>query len=131
MTVPTDPEYTSRMEITLQLPEDVAQHLAVRWKDLPRTALESLALEGYRSGALTQSQVRRLLGFQTRMEVDGFLKEHGAYLEYTLEDLDREAESSRRVWERRQAELEGGAKKPTLIGALLGRDAERKKKPRP
>jgi len=98
------------MEITLQLPEDVAQHLADRWKDVPRAALESLALEGYRSGALTQSQVRRLLGFQTRMEVDGFLKEHGAYLEYTLEDLDREAEGSRRVWEQRRAELEGSAK---------------------
>jgi hypothetical protein len=97
------------MEITLQLPEDVAEHLAERWKDVPRAALESLALEGYRSGVLTQAQVRRLLGFETRMEVDGFLKEHGAYLEYTLEDLDREAESSRRVWGQRQAELEGRA----------------------
>jgi hypothetical protein len=34
------------MEITLQSPEDVAQHLADRWKDVPRAALESLALEG-------------------------------------------------------------------------------------
>jgi DNA polymerase III psi subunit len=91
------------MEITLQLPEDVAEHLAARWKDLPRRVLESLALEGYRSGALTQSQVRRLLGFQTRMEVDGFLKQHGVYLEYTLDDLDCEAERSRRVWQQRQA----------------------------
>jgi hypothetical protein len=97
------------MEITLELPEDVAQHLTAHWRDLPRAALESLALEGYRSGALTQSHVRRMLGFQTRMEVDGFLKEHGVYLEYTLEDLDREAESSRRVW-RRQAEWADEAK---------------------
>jgi hypothetical protein len=95
------------MEIMLQLPEDVAQHLAAQWRDLPRAALEILALEGYRSGALTQSQLRRMLGFQTRMEVDGFLKEHGVYLEYTLEDLDREAESSRRVWQKPQAELAG------------------------
>ena len=51
------------MEIMVQLPEDVAKHLAARWQDLPRAALESLALEGYRSGALTQSQVRRILGF--------------------------------------------------------------------
>ena len=101
--------YTSRMEIMLQLPEDVAQHLAAQWRDLPRAALESLALEGYRSGALTQSQLRRMLGFQTRMEVDGFLKEHGVHLEYTLEDLDREAESSRRAWQKRQAELAGEA----------------------
>ena len=79
--------------------------MTAQWRDLARAALESLALEGYRSGALTQSQVRPMLGFQTRMEVDGFLKEHSVYLEYTLEDLDREAESSRRVWRRRQAEL--------------------------
>ena len=106
---PTNSGYTSRMEIMLQLPEDVAQHLAAQWRDLPRAALESLALEGYRSGALTQSQLRRMLGFQTRMEVDGFLKEHGIYLEYTLEDLDREAEGSRRAWQKRQAELAGEA----------------------
>jgi hypothetical protein len=29
------------------------------------------------------------------MQVDGFLKEHGLYLDYTLEDLDRETEISR------------------------------------
>jgi hypothetical protein len=98
------------MEITVQLPEDVAKHLAARWQNLPRAALESLALEGYRSGALTQSQVRRMLGLQTRMEVDGFLKDHGVNLEYTVEDLDREAASSRPVCERRQMELAGEAK---------------------
>jgi len=95
------------MEIILQLPEDVARHLASRWQDLPRAALESLALESYRSGLLTQAELRRMLGFQTRMEVDGFLKDHGVYLEYDLEDLDREAQSSRPVWEKRQSELAG------------------------
>lgn len=97
------------MDIVLQLPEDLAAHLATRWQDLPRAALESLALEGYRTGALTQSQVRRMLGFRTRMEVDGFLKDHGVDLEYTVEDLDREAAHSRSVWEHRQPELAGGA----------------------
>jgi len=43
-----------------------------------------------------------MLGFQTRREVDGFLKEHGVNLEYTVEGLDREAASSRPVWERGQ-----------------------------
>jgi hypothetical protein len=41
------------MQITLDLPEDIAQELESRWKDLPRAALESLALEAYRSHALT------------------------------------------------------------------------------
>ena len=67
------------MQITLELPEDIAQGLGSRWKDLPRAALESLALEAYRSHALTAAQLRRLLGFETRMQVDAFLKEHEVY----------------------------------------------------
>ncbi len=29
------------------------------------------------------------------MQVDGFLKEHGVYFDYTLEDLDQDTETSR------------------------------------
>jgi hypothetical protein len=83
------------MQITLELPDDVAQGLEAQVKNLPRALLESFAVEGYRSGKLTEEQVRRILGFGTRIQVDGFLKEHGVYLEYTLEDLDRETETSR------------------------------------
>lgn len=85
------------MEITLRLPEDVAEVLAGKWQDLPRAALESLALEGYRAGALTQAQVRSLLGFGSLVEVDGFLKQHGVYLEYTLSELERDTANSRRA----------------------------------
>ena len=41
------------MQITIELPEDIAERLESTWKDLPRAALESLALEAYRSRALT------------------------------------------------------------------------------
>ena len=78
------------MQIALELPEDIARGLEAKWKDLPRAALESLALEGYRSHALTEEQIRRLLGYETRMEVHGFLKEHGVYLHYTLADLEQD-----------------------------------------
>jgi len=79
------------MQITLEVPDEIAEGL----KDLPRALLESFALEGYRSGTLTEEQVRRILGYGTRMQVDGFLKAHGVYWDYTLEDLDRETETSR------------------------------------
>ena len=62
------------MQITIELPEDIAVGLESKWKDLPRAALESLALEAYRSHALTAAQLRRLLAFETRMQVDAFLK---------------------------------------------------------
>jgi hypothetical protein len=89
------------MEITLNLPEDIARGLEAKWKDLPRAALESLALEAYRSGALTTAQVRRLLGFETRYELDGFLKRHRVYLNYSVDDLERDTEVSRQFSNRR------------------------------
>jgi hypothetical protein len=79
------------MQITLELPDK----LAGESNDLPRALLESFALEGYRSGKLTEEQVRKILGYGTRMQVHGFLKEHGVYLASTLEDLDRDTETSR------------------------------------
>ncbi len=82
--------------ITLQLPDDIAHGLGAKWKDLPRAALESVALEGYRSGALTAAQVRRLLGFETRYELDGFFKQHKVY-DYNLEELQSDRETLRRL----------------------------------
>lgn len=74
--------YTHSMVVQVQLPDDIARSLAGRADDLPRVLLESAALEGYRSGRLTDAQVRRMLGFGTRMEVDAFLKEHEVWLQY-------------------------------------------------
>jgi uncharacterized protein UPF0175 len=91
--------------ITVQLPEDIAQRLETRWKDLPGAALESLALEAYRSEILTTAELRQLLGYETGYALDGFLKEHGVYLEYTPEELEREAENSRRLSRLQQEEL--------------------------
>src|SRR5260370_38892705 len=70
----------SAMQITVELPEDIARHLAADARSLSRVAIEALAIEGVRSGKLSTGQARRLLGFNTRMQVDGFLKEHGVLL---------------------------------------------------
>jgi hypothetical protein len=58
--------------ITLNLPEDIAKELAKQEGDLSRAALESLALEGYRAGHLSEEQVRRMLGFDSRFDVHAF-----------------------------------------------------------
>ena len=84
------------MQITLELPEDIAQGLGSRWKDLPRAALESLALEAYRTQALTMAQLRRLLGFETRMQVDAFLKAHEVY-DFTAADFEQDRETLRQL----------------------------------
>ncbi|MGA2116638.1 MAG: UPF0175 family protein [Bryobacteraceae bacterium] len=84
------------MQITLELPEDIAQGLESRWKDLPRAALESFALEAYRSHVLTAAQFRRLLGFEARMQVDAFLKEHEVY-DFTVTDFEQDRNTLREV----------------------------------
>ncbi len=73
------------MQITVELPDDIARHT-----DPGREALEALAIEGYRSEKLTHHQAARLLGL-TRFEFDGFLKDRNIYDHaYSIEDLDRD-----------------------------------------
>jgi hypothetical protein len=75
------------MQVTVQLPDDLAQRA-----NPVREALEAFAVEGYRSGALTKPQVRELLGFETRYELDGFLKAHGVWERaYSIQDLEKDA----------------------------------------
>lgn len=58
--------------------------------DLSRRALEALALEEFKSGRITKPELRRLLGFGTRYRLDGFLKSHDVYEDYTIEDFERD-----------------------------------------
>jgi hypothetical protein len=84
------------MQITIELSEDIAVGLESKWQDLPRAALESLALEAYRSHTLTAAQLRRLLVFETRMQVDAFLKEHEVF-DYSSADFEQDRETLREL----------------------------------
>jgi hypothetical protein len=88
------------MRITLELPEDIAAGLGFKWKDLPRAVLESLAFEAYRSQALTGAQLRRLLGFETGMQLDTFLKDPDVY-DFTAADFEQDQETLRDLLIRR------------------------------
>ena len=83
----------------LNIPDDIAARLQPNDGDISRRLLEMAALEGYRSGELTAYQVQQMLGLQTRMEVDDFLKRHEVYPGYSDEELAHEAETSRRIKE--------------------------------
>ena len=65
----------------LCIPEDIAAQPAPQG-DLSRVALEGLAIEAYREGKLSAGQMRRLLGYRTRVQVQALLKEHGVFLHY-------------------------------------------------
>jgi len=82
------------MQVTVEIPDDVARILAPQGQDPARATLEAVAIEGYRSGALTAYQVRRLLGFETRYELDGFLKAHNVWEQaYDLADLEQDRQT--------------------------------------
>ena len=85
------------MQFTLDLPDELSAALAASPQDLPRAALEAIALEAYRERKLTTAQIRRLLGFDSRYELDGFLKQHEVWLEYTWQDLEHDRETHDRL----------------------------------
>jgi Uncharacterised protein family (UPF0175) len=95
------------MAVTIQLPEDIECRLEEQWGNLPRHALEALAIQGYRTGVLSRSQVRRTLGFETRAEVDEFMKRAGIAFDYTIDDFEHDAETSQHLKEVRAKELPG------------------------
>ena len=85
------------MRVTIDLPDDISAALEDRWRNIPRQALEALAVEGYRTGALSENQVRRLLGFESRFDVHALLKEHRVPLRYTEEDVERDLAAHREL----------------------------------
>jgi len=85
------------MNLTVQIPDDLASRLSAAGADLSRRALEAFALVEYKSGHLTQAELRSLLGFGTNYQLDGFLKAHDVWIDYTLEDAKRERESLERL----------------------------------
>jgi hypothetical protein len=77
------------MQVQFELPDEIAQVLDAG--DLSRAALEAIALEGYRARRLGDGQLQKLLGFATPMQVHAFLKEHGVYLNYSSEELEKDS----------------------------------------
>ena len=89
--------YTTTMQLTLELPDELSAALAASGEDLSRAVFEAVALEAYRERKLSTAQLRRLLGFESRYELDGFLKRHEVWLEYTWEDVEQDLETHHRL----------------------------------
>lgn len=85
------------MQVTLDLPDELSAALAPSGQDLPRAAFEAMAIEAYRERKISTVQLRRILGFESRYELDGFLKQHEVWLEYTWQDVERDRETHHRL----------------------------------
>jgi predicted HTH domain antitoxin len=85
------------MTVTIQLPPDISAALGAHWGDVQRQSLEAIAVEGYRTGALTEEQVRRALDLGTRFDVHELLKSHGVPLRYDAADLEDDLAAQREL----------------------------------
>jgi hypothetical protein len=74
------------MQVTVEIPDEFAGDIVPAGSDPARLLLEDAVAAAYRDHRLTMEQVRRILGFATRMEVDPFLQKHEIY-DYSVEDL--------------------------------------------
>jgi hypothetical protein len=77
------------MQVTVEIPDKFLQSLVPEGHDAAQTLLENAAAEAYRDRRLTMEQVRQLLGFGTRLQVDSFLQQHKVY-DYSVSDLDED-----------------------------------------
>ena len=78
--------------LTINLPNELSAAIAGSGQDLSRAALEA-----YRERKITTAQLRRVLGLETRYELDGFLKEREVWLDYSWPDLERDREAHLRL----------------------------------
>lgn len=85
------------MDVTFHIPDHIVPELQAEGIDLSRQALEAIALEAYRSHRIDRRQLREVLGFETRYELDGFLKAHDFYDGYTFEEIEQQLEAMKQL----------------------------------
>jgi hypothetical protein len=79
------------MNIEVTIPDEIFEESQSK---LSRYILEQIAIKGYKSETLSMVQVRKLLGFNSRMETEDFLRSREA-LVYTVEDYQEDLKTIR------------------------------------
>ena len=96
--------FSGPTQIAIEFADEFASAL-VPAENSARTALEALALEAYRARRLSSYRLPQLSGISSRSDLDGFLKRHEVWLDYSVEDFEREGEIGEQVSQKRQGEL--------------------------
>ena len=78
------------MQVTIELPDDIADELSREDPDIAHRILEGFALEAYRQGQLTGHQVRRLLHLETRFDLERLLQRAHVPHEYADDEVEHE-----------------------------------------
>jgi Uncharacterised protein family (UPF0175) len=79
------------MQVTVNIPDEVAQRLDPAGDKLPRRLLEVIIADAYRCGKVNTAEVRQIL--PSRLETHAFLKQMGVYLNYDEAELERDRQT--------------------------------------
>ncbi|MGD1084752.1 MAG: UPF0175 family protein [Verrucomicrobiota bacterium] len=84
------------MQVTVELPDQVAR----QWGETPdavgRHVMEDAAIEGYRAGRLSQRQVGEMLGVDY-WQTETFLQQRGVPINYSVADLEADSVTLARI----------------------------------
>lgn len=81
------------MEVTVEIPDEIAQLLDQTGENLSRRLLEVIIADAYRYGKVNTAQVRQILQLPSRLETHAFLKRMGVYLNYDEAELEQDLQT--------------------------------------
>jgi hypothetical protein len=84
------------MQVTIDIPEKLAERIQSHWSDLSRHLLERIVLEAYRDEILTTREVQEALGLEDRLAVYDLCDKHKIST-FTLTDIQRDRETTQRL----------------------------------
>lgn len=87
------------MQITVNLPDEIAQRLDQAWGNLSRHLLEIVVVDAYRCHKISTSEVRQILELPSLLETHAFLKRMGVYLNYDEVELERDLQTLKQLRE--------------------------------
>src|ERR1035437_9854888 len=89
------------MQVVVEIPDEFSQRILPAGQDPSRALLEEAVLKAFCEDRVTAYELRLILGFETRYQLDSFLKQrgidHGAY---GPEDLEQDTHTMDRLRER-------------------------------
>jgi len=81
------------MQITIEIPDEIAQQLDETQGNLSRRLLELVVADAYGSGKINTAEVRQILQLPNRLTSHAFLKRMGTYLNYDEAELEQDLQT--------------------------------------
>jgi len=84
------------VQVSLQIPDEIARRVIDAGGDVSRRALEAFVLAELRAGRIDEPELAEALGLG-RLQLDDFLKSHGIFDDYTPDDFEAERSALKEV----------------------------------